>query len=200
SRETDLQAQLRAETAPMTMAMMQIPPEQGQFFSLLMQMLNVKKALEVGTFTGYSSLAMALALPDDAKLICCDINDEWTSVARRYWKAAGVDHKVELRLGPAAQTMQAMIANGEAGTFDFAFIDADKTGYDTYYELALQLTRPGGLIALDNMLMSGKVADDADHSESVAAVRALNHKLRDDPRVTFCLLPMADGIALALKR
>ena len=179
---------------------MQIAPDQGQLFGLLIQLLQAKKALEIGVFTGYSSLCVALALPDDGKLVACDISEEYTSVARRYWKEAGVAHKIDLEIGPAADTLRRLLDEGQEGTFDFAFIDADKTGYDTYYELALRLLRRGGLIALDNVLFHGGLIDPAVQDNDTVALRELNRKLLADERVTISMLSISDGITLALKR
>lgn len=199
-REPALLARLREETARDPLARMQIAPEQGQFMALLVQLMGAKKALEIGVFTGYSSLCVALALPSDGALIACDISDEWTAVARRYWAEAGVAHKIELRIAPALATLDELLHSGHAQTFDFAFIDADKTGYDAYYERTLQLLRPGGLIILDNMLRGGRVADPAIHDEDTRAIHLLNEKLHHDPRIALSLLPVADGLTLALKR
>jgi caffeoyl-CoA O-methyltransferase len=199
-REPEVARRLREETAQLPMAMMQISPEQGQFLALLVRLIGARRCLEIGTFTGYSALAVARALPDDGQLICCDISEEWTAIARRYWQDAGVADKIDLRLAPALETLEGLIAAGEAGRFDFAFIDADKPNYDAYYEAALQLVRPGGLIVLDNMFMGGRVADRTNASDSVAAIHRLNEKLRDDARVETALLPIADGVALAMKR
>lgn len=200
SREHDTLAALRAETARMPRAGMQISPEQGQFMALLVRLLGAKKTLEVGTFTGYSALAVALALPADGQVEACDVSDEWTSVGRRYWQQAGVAEKITLRLGPAADTLQSLLDAGETGTFDFAFIDADKVNYDRYYELAIRLVRPGGLIAIDNVLWGGSVIDPADQDEDTVAIRALNEKLHRDERVDLSLLPLGDGLTLARKR
>ncbi|GIW08647.1 MAG: O-methyltransferase [Dehalococcoidia bacterium] len=199
-RETEIARRLREETRLLPMAMMQIPPEQAQLMALLVRLIGAKRCLEIGTFTGYSALAVANALPDDGRLICCDISEEWTSIARRYWQEAGVADKIELRLAPAIETLTALLAGGEAGRFDFAFIDADKSGYDAYYEAVLQLLRPGGLIVFDNMFMGGRVIDPEATSEGVDALRQLNAKLRDDPRVDIAMLPIADGVTLAMKR
>lgn len=198
-REPPLLKRLRDETAGDSMARMQISPEQGQFMMLLVQLLGAKKALEIGVFTGYSALCVALALPADGKLVACDISEEWTAMARRYWAEAGVDGKIDLRLAPAVQTLDKLLADGQAGTFDFAFIDADKVGYDDYYERTLELLRPGGLIALDNMLRGGRVIDPQAQDEDTCAIRALNTKLHHDTRVALSLLPIADGLTLALK-
>ena len=198
-RETELLRRLREETAKDPMANMQIAPEQGQFMSLLVQLLCAKKALEIGVFTGYSALCVALALPADGKLIACDVSEEWTQIARRYWKEAAVAHKIELHLAPALVTLDKLLQNGEAGTFDFAFIDADKTGYDDYYERTLQLLRPGGLIVLDNMLRDGRVVDAPQCDDATLAIHKLNKKLHHDTRIALSLLPIADGLSLALK-
>lgn len=198
-REPELLKRLREETAKDTMANMQIAPEQGQFMAFLIQLLGARKALEIGVFTGYSSLCVALALPRDGKLIACDVSEEWTNVARRYWQEAGVAQKIELRLAPALETLDKLLADGLAGTFNFAFIDADKTGYDDYYERTLQLLRPGGLIVLDNMLRDGRVADAPRCDEATLAIHRLNQKLHHDSRIALSLLPVADGLTLALK-
>jgi predicted O-methyltransferase YrrM len=154
----------------------------------------------VGTFTGYSSTAVALALPDDGQIVCCDVSEEWTAVARKYWESAGVTGKIDLRIAPAVETLEQLLADGQEGAFDLAFIDADKTGYDGYYERLLRLVRPGGLIALDNTLWSGKVLDQDADDEDTQALQALNAKLAHDERVTLCLLPVADGVTLARRR
>jgi predicted O-methyltransferase YrrM len=179
--------------------MMQIAPEQGQFMALLIQLMGAKKTLEVGVFTGYSSLAVALALPSDGKIIACDTNEEYTAIARHYWQKAGVADKIDLRIAPALDTLDELIAQGQANTFDFAFIDADKSNYDNYYERALQLVRPGGLIAIDNVLWGGKVADRNVQDNRTKAIRELNQKLHQDKRVTISLVPIADGLTLARK-
>lgn len=199
-REHEVLRRLREETASYRNAMMQIAPEQGQFMALLVQLLGAKKAVEIGVFTGYSSLSVALALPPDGKIIACDVSEEYTSVARRYWQEAGVADKVDLRIAPALETLDRLLAEGQAGTFDFAFIDADKGNYDGYYERSLQLLRPGGLIAIDNVLWGGDVADPEVQDNSTQAIRALNEKLHQDERVSLSLLPIADGLTLALKR
>ena len=198
-RESDLLRRLRAETAKRPNAVMQISADQGQFFALLMRVLNARKTIEVGVFTGYSSLVVALALPADGKLVACDISEEYTSVARRYWEEAGVADKIDLRIAPAAQTLNELTRNGQEGSFDFAFIDADKTGYAEYFELCLRLLRPGGVIALDNMLQSGKVIEASANDKDTMAIRELNRRLADDQRVLMSLLPIADGITLAVK-
>jgi predicted O-methyltransferase YrrM len=196
----DVFARLREETLKLPMAMMQISVEQGHLMSLLTQLIQAKKVLEVGVFTGYSALTVASALPDDGKLIACDVSEEWTSIGRRYWKEAGVTHKIDLRIAPAIETLDSLLSDGQSGTFDFAFIDADKPNYDGYYERILKLLRPYGLIAIDNTLWSGKVADESVQDESTVALRVLNAKLRDDPRVSLSLLPIGDGVTLAMKR
>lgn len=192
--------QLREETAKMPMGGMQISPEQGQFMRLLIQLTGAKRALEVGVFTGYSSTVTALALPEDGRIIACDVSEEFTSKARQAWKNAGVEHKIELRLGPAVETLRKMLENGEAGSFDFAFIDADKNNYDAYYEAALKLVRKGGLIGIDNTLWHSRVIDPNAQDEDTVAIRALNRKIHEDERVTSCLVPIGDGLTLALVR
>ncbi|QIR40981.1 SAM-dependent methyltransferase [Tolypothrix sp. PCC 7910] len=199
-REPEILQRLRQETASHPSGNMQISPEQGQFMRLLVQLIGAKKTLEVGVFTGYSSLSVALALPADGKIIACDVSEEYTAIARLYWQEAGVVDKIDLRLAPALVTLDQLLATGQANTFDFAFIDADKVNYDGYYERALQLIRPGGLIAIDNVLWSGTVANPEIQDESTQAIRILNQKLRDDERVTLSLLPIGDGLTLALKR
>jgi O-methyltransferase len=199
-RETPLQARLRAETAALPMGMMQIGADQGALFALLVRTLGAKRAVEIGTFTGYSALAVASALPPDGRLVCCDVSDEWTRIGRRYWEEAGVSERIDLRLGPALATLAAMLRDDGADAYDFAFIDADKPNYDAYYEACLKLVRAGGLIALDNMLWSGKVAQPDVHDDQTDALRALNAKIRDDPRVDACLLTVGDGVMLARKK
>ncbi|MEH1811044.1 MAG: class I SAM-dependent methyltransferase [Nostoc sp.] len=199
-REPEILEKLRQETANHPRSGMQISPEQGQFMSLLVQLIGAKKTLEVGVFTGYSSLSVALALPTDGKIIACDVSEEFTAIARRYWQEAGVADKIDLRLAPALETLDRLLATGQAETFDFAFIDADKENYDGYYERSLQLVRPGGLIAIDNVLWSGQVADEQNQDESTQAIRALNEKLHNDERITLSLVPIADGLTLAIKR
>lgn len=199
SREPDILRQLRQETARHPMATMQVSPEQGQFMALLIQLLGARKTLEVGTFTGYSSLWVALALPADGKIVACDVSEEWTTVARRYWQQAGVMDKIDLQLAPALDTLAKLLASGQANTFDFAFIDADKENYLHYYEQSLQLVRPGGLIAIDNVFWSGRVADPQVQDKSTVAIRAFNQKLHVDERVSLSLVPIGDGLTLALK-
>ncbi|MBI1731614.1 MAG: class I SAM-dependent methyltransferase [Gammaproteobacteria bacterium] len=198
-REHECLRRLRAETASHPMAQMQIAPEQGQFLAFLLQAISARRVLELGVFTGYSSLCMALALPPDGRLLACDISDEYTRVARRYWREAGVDDRIDLRLAPALQTLDELIRSGESGTFDFMFIDADKDGYVEYYERGLQLLRAGGIIAVDNVLWSGRVADPADSKPDTVSIRRFNEHLHDDTRVHLSLLPLADGLTLALK-
>jgi predicted O-methyltransferase YrrM len=199
-REPELMARLRAETRRLPNASMQISPGQAQFMGLLVRLVDARRALEIGTFTGYSALAVALALPGDGKLICCDTSEEWTAIARRYWREAAIAERIDLRLAPAADTLAELIAAGETGNFDFAFIDADKENYDLYYEQCLKLVRPGGLIAIDNALWHGAVADPACNDADTAAIRALNRKIRDDARVDMVLLPIDDGLLLARPR
>ncbi|MEH2307217.1 class I SAM-dependent methyltransferase [Nostoc sp.] len=199
-REPEILLKLRQETASHPRSTMQISPEQGQFMRLLVQLIGAKKTLEVGVFTGYSSLSVALALPDDGKIIAADVSEEFTAIASRYWQEAGVAHKIDLRLAPGLETLDQLLATGQAETFDFAFIDADKENYDGYYERSLQLLRPGGLIAIDNVLWSGQVADPENQDESTQSIRALNEKLHHDERVTLSLVPIADGLTLAIKR
>ncbi len=199
ARETAVQKKLRAETARLRQGGMQIGADEGALLALLVRAIGAKNAIEIGTFTGYSALAVAAALPAGGKLICCDINEEWTAIARRYWKEAGVADRIELRLAPALETLAALRAE-HSGAFDFAFIDADKSSYDAYYESCLVLIRQGGLIALDNTLWSGNVADPKVRDPDTDALRALNAKIRDDARVDACLLTVGDGVMLVLKR
>ena len=199
-REPDILAALREETAQHPMGKMQIAPEQGQFLELLVQLMGAKKTIEIGVFTGYSSLCVALALPPNGQIIACDVSEEYTAIARRYWEAAGVANKISLQLGSAINTLDKLIAEGQAGTFDFAFIDADKENYEAYFERSLQLVRNGGLIVIDNVLWSGRVADPQVQDESTTAIRTFNDKLRNDPRVTLSVVPIGDGLTLALKR
>ena len=198
-REPEVLARLREETASLPQAGMQISPEQGQFLALLVRLIGAKRVLEVGVFTGYSSTALALALPPDGHMTACDISEHWTAIARRYWGIAGIAEKIDLRLGPALDTLDQLIAEGNAGDYDFVFIDADKENYDGYYERALTLLRSGGLLAVDNVLWGGKVADADAQDPDTRAIRRLNEKMRDDPRVFTALLTVADGLALAFK-
>ncbi len=199
-REPAVLSKLRDETSRMPRGGMQISPEQGQFMALLVELIGARRAIEVGVFTGYSSLCVACALPADGQLVACDVSEEFTNVARRYWREAGVEAKIDLRLGPALATLNALIAQGGRGTYDFAFIDADKSNYDGYYERCLELVRSGGLIAVDNTLWSGAVADPSKQDPDTRAIRELNAKITDDPRVTSSLVPIGDGLLLARKR
>ena len=199
ARETPAQVHCREETRKMPLSMMQIGPDQGAFMALIAKLIGAKRYLEIGTFTGYSALSVALALPADGRCVCCDVSKEFTDKARVYWKEAGVESKIDLRLGPALETLDAMIAAKDA-PFDYAFIDADKSNYDGYYERALKLLRPGGLIALDNMLWSGAVADPANTDKDTTALRALNAKIHADARVDMALAAIGDGVMLARKK
>ncbi|HEY9300297.1 MAG TPA: class I SAM-dependent methyltransferase [Phormidium sp.] len=199
-RQPDILQRLREETANHPYATMQISPEQGQFMALLVQLIGAKKTLEIGVFTGYSSLSVALALPPDGKIIACDVSEEYTNIARRYWQEAGVAEKIDLRIAPALDTLAQLLASGEQETFDFAFIDADKENYQEYYEHSLKLIRPGGLIAIDNVLWSGRVANPQVQDQSTQAIRKFNEKLFQDERVSISMVPIADGLTLALKR
>jgi len=198
--EHDLLRRLREETSLQPQHSMQIAPEQGHFMQLLLRLIGARNTLEIGVFTGYSTLCTALALPDDGKIVACDISEEWTGIARRYWKEAGVEHKIDLRLGHALRTLDKLIQEGKAGRFDFVFIDADKENYPGYLERSLTLVRKGGLIAIDNVLWSGKVADLAITDKDTVAIRAFNEQLRNDPRVFLSMVPIADGLTLAMKR
>ena len=199
-REPDVLCRLREETAKMPQHNMQISPEQGQFMALLVELTGARKCLEVGTFTGYSTLSLALALPEDGQIVACDISEEFTSRAKPYWQKAGVAEKIDLRLGPALETLDALIADGESGAFDFAFIDADKVNYQGYFQRALDLIRRGGLILVDNVLWSGAVVDPARDDEDTEAIRAFNQACADDPRISLSLVPIGDGLTLARKR
>ena len=194
-REPRILRELRAATASVPYSGMQIGADQGQFMALLVQAIGARNCLEIGTYTGYSALAVALALPEDGRIVCCDISEEWTSIARRFWDKAGVTHKIELRLGPALETLKEL-----KGPYDFAFIDADKGNYANYYEACLQLVRRGGIIAVDNTLWSGWVADPKRRDADTRAIRAFNDKLHRDERVSVSLLSLGDGVTLALKR
>lgn len=200
TRETRVQARLRRETARLPEAGMQISPDQGQFLAFLVSAIGARRALEIGTFTGYSALWIADALCEGGTLVACDCSREWTAMARPYWREAGLEGCIDLRLGPARDTLDTLLSGDGAGSFDFAFIDADKTGYDDYYERCLKLLRPGGVIAFDNMLWGGAVADPQDTSEDTLALRALNRKIRDDERVDMCLAPIGDGLGLVRRR
>ena len=199
-REPDVLCRLRKETAKMPQHNMQISPEQGQFIALLVELTGARKCLEVGTFTGYSTLSVALALPEDGQIVACDISEEFTSRAKPYWQKAGVAGKIDLRLGPALETLDALIADGESGAFDFAFIDADKVNYQGYFQRALDLIRRGGLILVDNVLWSGAVVDPARDDEDTEAIRAFHQACADDPRISLSLVPIGDGLTLARKR
>ncbi|HVY42086.1 MAG TPA: class I SAM-dependent methyltransferase [Hyphomicrobiaceae bacterium] len=198
-REHAALQRLRAETAAMEHSSMQIAPEQGQLMGLLVRLINARRTLEIGTFTGYSALAVALAMPEDGRIIACDIDASTTAIAERHWRAAGVAHKIDLRIAPALQTIDGLLAEGAAGSFDMAFIDADKENYAAYYERCLSLVRPNGLILLDNMLWNGWVADDSDHKASTEAIRAITRAIRDDTRVDSVLVPIGDGLTIARK-
>lgn len=199
-REPAVLARLRETTAPMAHANMQIGPDQGQFMALLARLVGARRCIEIGVFTGYSSLAVALALPEEGRIIACDVSEEWTAIARRFWKEAGVAHKIDLRLQPATQTLEQLLAEGQAGTFDFVFIDADKESYVTYYELSLKLLRSGGLITVDNTLWSGEVANESTQEPLAKALRAFNDVLHQDERIDLSLLSIGDGLTLARKR
>jgi predicted O-methyltransferase YrrM len=199
-REPEILARLRAETAKLPYASMQIGPEQGQFMALLARLINAKRCIEIGVFTGYSALVVALALPSDGKIIACDVNQEWTSIGRRYWREAGVEHKIDLRLQPALRTLDELLAAGQSGTYDYAFIDADKPNYDAYYERVLQLLRPNGLFLIDNVLWSGKVADPKTKDAETMVFKKLNEKLHKDERVEISLLGIGDGVTVGRRR
>ncbi|EAZ89437.1 class I SAM-dependent methyltransferase [Crocosphaera chwakensis] len=199
-REAEVLKELREETKKHPMARMQIAPEQGQFMALLVQLMRAKKTLDIGVFTGYSSLVVALALPSDGQVIACDVDEEVTKIARQFWKKAQVDHKINLHLAPALETLDQLIAKGENNTFDFAFIDADKSNYNNYYEKALWLVKPGGLIIIDNVLWGGKVANPEIQDNRTQKIRTFNKKLHQDPRIALSLVPIADGLTLAFKK
>jgi predicted O-methyltransferase YrrM len=199
-REHRVLRRLRLYTSEIPQANMQIAPEQGQFMALLVQILGVRRAIEVGVFTGYSALAVALALPSDGRLIACDVNERWTAKAREYWQEAGVAEKIDLRLGRALETLDALLSQGGQESFDFAFIDADKGNYINYYERLLELLHPGGVIAVDNVLWDGKVADPVNIEPDTLAIRAFNEHLRADERISLSLVPIGDGLTLAMKR
>lgn len=199
-REASVLKQLREETAQHPLAGMQIAPEQGQFMALLTQLIGARKVLEIGVFTGYSSTCVAMALPVDGRITACDVSRTYTDVARRYWQMAGVEDKIDLHIGFALETLDRLITEGHSASYDLAFIDADKGNYSNYYERALTLLRPGGLVLIDNVLWSGKVADATVEDEDTESIRALNRLVRHDNRVTISMLPVADGITLAVKR
>jgi len=198
-KESDLLKQLRAETAAIEFSEMQIAPEQGQFMALMVKLIGARRALEIGTFTGYSSISIAGALPQGGELVCCDDSDEWTLVAKKYWQQAGLEDRIDFRLGDAARTLQALIDEGQAGAFDFIFIDADKQNYPLYYELSLSLLRAGGLMAVDNTLWSGDVADPENMEPGTRAIRRFNEMLKQDERVEISLVPIGDGLTLVHK-
>ena len=199
-READVLRRLREETAAMPLSIMQIAPEQGQFMALLVELMGATRCIEVGVFTGYSSLAVALALPPKGRITACDISEEFTAVARRYWAEAGVVDRIELRLGAATESLASLLAEGRAASFDFVYIDANKKDYDAYYEAALGLTRPGGLIAIDNVFWHGRVLDAGDDAKSTRAIRALNKNIHADERVGLSVIPIGDGLTLVCKR
>jgi predicted O-methyltransferase YrrM len=199
-REAPILKALREETAADPMHNMQIAPEQGQFMALLASLLDARRYLEIGVFTGYSSLAVGLALPEDGEIVACDISEEWTSIARRYWREAGLHDRIHLHLAPARKTLQMLLDKGRAGHFDFAFIDADKESYADYFELALQLIRRGGLIAVDNVLWGGSVIDTDKNDTDTVAIREFNRLLHEDARVDISLVPIGDGLTLARKK
>lgn len=198
-QEAKVLKKLREVTATLPMSRMQIAPEQGQFMALLIKLIGAKKILEIGTFTGYSTLVVALALPQDGKIIACDIDQQYTKIARQFWQQAEVSHKIDLRIAPAIETLDKLIAEKQENSFDFIFIDADKRNYANYYERSLKLIRPGGLIAIDNVLWSGKVANSEDSDKRTIAIREFNQKLYQDSRVNISMLPIADGLTLAMK-
>ena len=199
-RETDVERRLRAETSRMTQGGMQIGPDQAAFLALLVRATGVQRALEIGTFTGYSALAVAKALPEGGRLYCCDVSDEWTRIGRRYWKEAGIEDRIELTIAPALKTLDWLLAQGLTGQLDLAFIDANKEDYDAYYERCLKLVRRGGLLLIDNVLWGGSVANLADKDADTQAIRALNAKLKADQRVDLALFAVGDGMTCALKR
>jgi len=199
-RESGVLRRLREETATLKEARMQLSPEQGQLLTFLAELIGARKAIEVGTFTGYSALCVASALPNDGCLIACDVSETWTAIGQRYWEEAGVDRKIDLRIAPALETLDELLAAGEAGSYDFALIDADKENYETYYERILSLLRSGGLLLVDNVLWSGKVADPDHTEESTLAIRAFNRKVHADDRVSLSMLPIGDGMTLVRKR
>lgn len=208
-RESDLLNRLRLETKKDSSSIMQIPPEQGQFMALLVKLIGAKKTIEIGVYTGYSTLCVSQAMPSDSYTVACDVSEEWTKIAKRYWKEAGVDQKIDLRIAPALETLELLIDDGQSESYDFVFIDADKGSYDKYYELSLKLLRKGGLIAIDNVLLFGSVIDSnlLDESlkgqlseSSIQSVRDLNIKIKNDHRVDISMLQIADGITLVRKK
>ncbi len=199
-REPEILCKLRIATEAETMSVMRSAPEQGQFMAILLQLMGAKRVLEIGTYTGYATLWMALALPEDGQIITCDLNRSWSDLGQRFWAEAGVAHKIDLHLQPAMHTLNLLMESGEAEHFDFAFIDADKVNYEAYFEACIRLIRPGGLILIDNVLWDGSVIDPENREESTKAIRAFNEKLSRDSRITLNMLPVADGITLAMKR
>lgn len=200
-REPEILTQLRSATAKHPLANMQISPEQGQLMGLLVQLIGAKKCLEIGVFTGYSTLVVALNLPPDGKIIACDVSDEFTAIGVKYWQQAGVNDKIDLHIAPALETLDRLLENGEAGTFDFAFIDADKNNYAAYYDRCLQLVRQGGLILVDNVLWYGRVADPAmNEDKRTQAIKQLNQQIYHDDRVQISLIPIGDGLTIARKK
>ncbi len=199
-RETETQRRLREETATLEYGGMQVSPVQGQLMQMLAGLVGARRAIEIGVFTGYSALCVALALPEDGELIACDVNEEWTAIARRYWEEASVASRIRLHLAPALDTLDGLLRDGRNGEFDIAFIDADKPNYDAYYERCLALLRPGGLVLADNVLWGGSVTDESDETEDTEALRSFNEKLRDDLRIELCMLPVGDGFTIARKR
>ena len=199
-RESEACRLLPEETAPMKMGMMQVSPEQGQFMAFLVRLTGTRRALEIGTFTGYSALCVAQALPSDGRLVCCDVSEEWTSVGQRYWQSAGVSDKIDLKIGPATETLQALREDGEEGRYDFAFIDADKKNYLVYYENVLSLLRTGGVLLIDNVLWGGSVANPGKNDDDTNAIRTLNQHLHGDDRVLLSMLPVGDGLTLVMKQ
>jgi predicted O-methyltransferase YrrM len=199
-RETAVQRALREETDGLERSAMRTASEQAQFLALLLRALNARRVLEVGTFTGYGTLTMALALPPDGRIVACDTSEEWTAIGRRYWATAGVADRIDLRLAPALDTLNELLREGAGDSFDFAYIDADKANMSAYFELCLKLVRPGGLIAVDNVLWGGSVADPADSSTDTSAIRAFNEARRDDPRIDLSLLSIGDGLTIARRR
>lgn len=198
-RESDTHVRLREETGKLEKANMQISPEQGQFMTVFVRAMRARRALEIGTFTGYSALCIALGLEDGGSLLCLDIDEEWPSFGRRYWAEAGVADKIEFRAGPASDSLRDLIAAGEEGEYDFIFIDADKRGIEDYYEKSLRLLRPGGVVAVDNTLWSGRVADPENREDDTKAIRGFNATVIDDRRVLLSLLPIGDGLTLLYK-
>ena len=199
-REPDVVRRQREDTENLPSASLQSSPEQGQFLRLLVELMGARKALEVGVYCGFSALSVALGLPDDGMMIACDVSEEWTNIARKYWEEAGIAHKIDLRLAPALETLAKLLDDGQAGTFDFAYIDADKAAYVDYFEYALKLLRPGGLITVDNTLWHGRLIDPEDQHPDTNAMRSFNEKLHRDERVSLSMLPIGDGLTLALKR